>query len=158
VSKAFTKEDGSEEIFAPPRAPLPPGTQNYITKAGAERVERELAELIRRKRELAETVGAEAEQKRIEARIQDLQGLVRTFVVVEPASSEVVRFGVTVTLKRGRETENYTIVGVDEIDLDRNHISWLSPLARALTGKRVGERIRFKSPAGEEQLEILGIG
>jgi transcription elongation factor GreB len=60
-------------------------------------------------------------------------------------------------VKRGPETETYIIVGVDEIDLDRNHISWLSPLARALMSHRAGDRISFKSPAGQEQLEIVSI-
>jgi transcription elongation factor GreB len=93
----------------------------------------------------------------LEARIQHLNSLIGSFVVVEPAASGVVRFGAVVTLKRGSEIESYTIVGVDEIDLDKNHISWLSPLARALMSRRVGDRVSFKSPAGQEQLEIISI-
>jgi transcription elongation factor GreB len=93
----------------------------------------------------------------LEARIQHLHSLIGSFVVVEPAASDVVRFGAVVTLKRGSKIESYTIVGVDEIDLDKNHISWLSPLARALMSRRVGDRVSFKSPAGQEQLEITSI-
>ena len=155
MSKAFTKEDGGEEIFTPPRAPLPPGTKNYITKTGAERIQAELAELIQRKRNLSNA--SESEQQTLDARIQYLQSLVGSFVVVEPAPSDLVRFGAVVTLKRDPQNETYTIVGVDEIDLDRNHISWISPLARALMSHRVGDRLSFKSPAGEEQLEIVSI-
>jgi transcription elongation factor GreB len=153
VSKAFTREDGAEEVFAPPRAPLPPGTQNYITKNGADRIHAELGELIQRKRNTSN----DSEQPALETRIQYLQSLIASFVVVEPAASDLVRFGAVVTLKRGSQTETYTIVGVDEIDLDNNQISWLSPLARALMSHRVGDRISFKSPAGQEQLEILAI-
>jgi transcription elongation factor GreB len=154
VSKAFTKEDGGEEIFAPPRAPLPPGTKNYITKSGADRIQAELSDLILKKREQP---GPQSEQLNRDARIQYLQALINSFVVVEPSASDVVRFGATVTLKRGSQTETYTIVGVDEIDLDRNRISWLSPLSRALMSRRVGDRISFKSPIGMEQLEILAV-
>jgi transcription elongation factor GreB len=157
VSKAFTKEDGGEEIFTPPRAPLPPGTKNYITKSGAERIAAELSELIRRKRDLSASEAGESEQKTLDGRIQYLQTLVNSFVVVEPSASDIVRFGAEVTLKRGAQTESYTIVGVDEIDLDKNHISWLSPLARALMSRRVGDRVKFQSPAGPEELEIVPI-
>ena len=153
MSKAFTREDGSEESFAPPRAPLPPGTRNYITKNGADRIQAQLADLIRRKRNLASA----SEQQALEVRIQYLQSLVLSFVVVEPAPSDLVRFGAVVTVKRGSQTETYSIVGVDEIDLDKNHISWLSPLARVLISHRVGDRVSFKSPSGQEQLEILSI-
>jgi transcription elongation factor GreB len=152
VSKAFTKESDASEPFIPPRAPLPPGTQNYITRAGAERIQKELADLLEQKRTLPGS-----EQGKIEGRIQYFQSLTSTFVIVEPSPSEVVRFGATVTLKRGTEVESYTIVGVDEIDLDQNRISWLSPLARALMSRRAGDRVPFQSPAGREQLEILKI-
>ena len=154
MSKAFTKEDGGEEIFAPPRAPLPPGTKNYITKSGADRIQAELSDLILKKREQP---GSQSEQLNRDARIQYLQTLINSFIVVEPSASDVVRFGATVTVKRDSQSETYTIVGVDEIDLDRNRISWLSPLARALMSHRVGDRISFKSPAGPEQLEILAV-
>lgn len=154
MSKAFTKEDGGEEIFAPPRAPLPPGTKNYITKSGAERIQAELSDLILKKREQPAT---QSDQLNRDARIQHLQTLINSFVVVEPSASDTVRFGATVTLKRGSQSETYTIVGVDEIDLDRNCISWLSPLARALMSHRVGNRISFKAPTGVEQLEILAV-
>ena len=140
------------EVFAPPRAPLPPGTKNYITKRGAEKIQRELEALLERKK-----AAAESDQRSIEARIQYLQALIRSLVAVEPSPSEVVRFGARLRVRRTGGEETYTIVGVDEIDLDQNHISWLSPLARALNGRHVGERIAFKSPGGTEQIEILTI-
>jgi transcription elongation factor GreB len=151
VSKAFTKESDQAEVFAPPRVPLPPGTPNYITKAGAQRIHEELTRLLERKR-----ASPEGEQN-LDGRIQHLQSLIGSFIVVEPSSSEVVRFGAQVTVKRGGARETYTIVGVDEIDLDQNHISWLSPLARALMSRRVGDRVQFQSPAGREELEVIAI-
>jgi len=51
----------------------------------------------------------------------------------------------------------YHIVGKDEVDADRNFISWYSPLAKALLKTRVGGHIQFRSPNGEENLEIIGV-
>jgi transcription elongation factor GreB len=48
-------------------------------------------------------------------------------------------------------------VGIDETDLDRNWVNWLSPIARALINARLGERVRFRFPAGEEELEVVRI-
>lgn len=52
---------------------------------------------------------------------------------------------------------HYRIVGVDEADIDRNWVNWLSPIAKALLNARLGQRVRFKFPSGEEELEIVGI-
>ena len=154
VSKAFTREsDDADEPFAAPRAPLPPGTQNYITPKGAAKIQAELNRLVEAKRNQA----AETQNRGADARIQYLQNLIASFVVVEPSGSEVVRFGSTVRILQNGGEEIYRIVGVDEIDLDRNHISWLSPLARALMSKRVGEKIEFRAPAGLQQLQIEAI-
>jgi transcription elongation factor GreB len=62
---------------------------------------------------------------------------------------------VTIDGPEGRET--FTIVGVDETDFENGRISWLSPVARALMNARVGERVRFNYPCGDEQVEVLSI-
>ena len=155
MSKAFTREsDDSAESFAPPRAPLPPGTQNYITAGGAAKIKAELDRLLKAKRSLAPDA---PNRTTFDSRIQYLQSLTQSFVIVEPASSDVVRFGSTVTVIQNGAEETYRIVGVDEIDLDKNHISWLSPLARALMSRRVGDRINFRAPSGPQDLTITNI-
>jgi hypothetical protein len=58
--------------------------------------------------------------------------------------------------QRGEEMD-YAIVGVDETDWERNHISWLSPIAKALLKRRVGEHVRFRTPAGEQNWEIIRV-
>ena len=70
----------------------------------------------------------------------------------------MVRFGACVTVREsdGGET-SYRIVGVAETDTDKNWVSWVSPIARALLNRKRGERIRFKFPSGEEILEIKEI-
>jgi transcription elongation factor GreB len=152
VSKAFTREDDDPgESFTPPRAPLPPGTRNYITPGGAAKINAQLQHLIEEKRNSSTPSPA------LDSRIQYLQSLVLTFVLVEPTPSDVVRFGSTVHVIQNGSPETYCIVGVDEIDLERDHISWLSPLARALMSHRVGERVTFRAPSGNQELIITQI-
>jgi transcription elongation factor GreB len=152
VSKAFTREDDhSDESFAPQRAPLPPGTPNYITPQGAAKIRSELETLLEKKRASADPSTAS------DSRIQYLQALIQTFVVVEPAPSDVVRFGSSVSVIQNGSPETYLIVGVDEIDLALDHISWQSPLARALMSRHIGDRITFHAPSGPQELIVTAI-
>ena len=69
-----------------------------------------------------------------------------------------VFFGATVTYARERGTERtITIVGVDEADLDRGQVSWVSPIARALMKAREGDIVELRTPAGIEHIEVLAI-
>jgi transcription elongation factor GreB len=69
-----------------------------------------------------------------------------------------VRFGATVTVREPEGTETrYRIVGVDEIDLDRQWVSWLSPLARGLLNARIGDRVVHRTPRGPRELTVLQI-
>lgn len=61
----------------------------------------------------------------------------------------------TVVVRDGSEEFRYRIVGVDEADFDRGWVGWQSPLARALLGRRIGERVTLLTPAGERSLEVL---
>lgn len=100
---------------------------------------------------------AQAVRPPADARIQYLQSLILSFIVVEPAPSDIIRFGSTVEVIQNGSPEIYRIVGVDEIDLDRNHISWLSPLARALMSHRAGDRIQFRAPSGPQELTVTAV-
>src|SRR5689334_18133932 len=132
MSKAFTKEsDAEENVVLPVRSPLPPGVKNYITAAGADKLRAELQSL--------EASSASSSAFR-EARIRQLREIIPTLVVAPPpAEPAVIRFGARVEIRRGSATETFRLVGVDETDLDRNEISWLSPLGKALLGKRTGD-------------------
>ena len=166
MSKAFTKESDDERDDAlPPRPTIPPGVRNWITPAGAQRLRTELADLSDRKRQLAEVsletpARSEGETRQIQARIRHLQQILQSVIVEPPpaAGRERVRFGATVTVRQANhETATYRIVGLDETDLDRGHISFLSPLARQLSGRQAGDRISFRSPGGLEELELLAV-
>lgn len=96
----------------------------------------------------------------VNERIEHLQQSLQTAVVAAPPATPdgLVRFGATVTVRNQRgEASRYRIVGIDEADIDRNWVSWLSPIAKALLNARVAQKVRIKLPGGEEQLEVVDV-
>jgi transcription elongation factor GreB len=169
MSKAFTREsdDAPEEPLPPrPAVTLPPGAKNYVAPDGAARWREELERLTQAERPPLTTATDDDSRQRlrtVDHRIARLQQNLGTAVVVPPPATpeerERVKFGATVTVReRSGELVSYRIVGADETDLDRGWVSWLSPIAKALMNARTGERVRFKFPAGEEELEIVSVG
>jgi transcription elongation factor GreA len=126
--------------------------RHAITKAIAEaRAHGDLSEN-------AEYHAARERQGFIEARITDLESKVGTAEVIDPPTSgDRVTFGSTVKLEDedGKQT-TYQIVGSDEADPKRGLISVMSPLARTLIGKKVGDRVTAQLPGGKKAFEILG--
>ncbi len=168
MSKAFTREenDGPDIPNLPPLAStLPEGARNYITAAGAEQLREELGQLVNDRRPslvVAATDDPDAKRQlaALDQRIFQLEQSLQTAEVVSPPKGEhdTVRFGATVTVREASGEESiYRIVGVDETDFDRGWVSWQSPIARALLNARRGERVRFKFPSGEEDLEIVAV-
>jgi len=165
MSRAFVRE--SDDLpERPPLArrssPLPPGAQNYITPDGARRFREELERLVQVERPRIATAGdPEAKIRLLETnqRIDHLQQCLESAVIVPPPmEQDRVQFGARVTVREGNgERLSYRIVGVDETDMDRGWVSWLSPIAKALLNARLGERVRFRSPSGEQELEIVAI-
>jgi transcription elongation factor GreB len=166
VSKAFTRESddesGAEEIPSL-RPQLPPGTRNYITREGADRLTQRLNDLLEKKQALASASAAgtalEADQQKIESAIRRLQQILDSVVVAEiPVDQDKVAFGATVMIRHGNGEEvAYHIVGVEESNPERGSISWISPLARALLSRRAGDKVRFRSPEGDEELTIMTV-
>ncbi|MCA9523901.1 MAG: transcription elongation factor GreB [Myxococcales bacterium] len=98
--------------------------------------------------------------REIDRRIRFLDQRLDSAIVVDPAQQRgtSVYFGASVTLRdEDDELKSYAIVGVDEIDLARNRISWVSPLARALLKREVGDVVIVETPAGERELEIVEV-
>jgi len=167
MSKAFTRE--SDDIPDLPRlpseiSPLPPGAKNYLTPDGARRLSEELERLVQVERPRiaasASEQGRKSQLQNLDYRIRRLEQSVQTAEVVSPPAGPEnrVRFGAAVTARdrHGVETR-YRIVGVDEVDLDRGWVSWLSPVAKALLKGQLGERVRVNFPSGPEELEIVSI-
>jgi transcription elongation factor GreB len=167
MSKAFTRESDDipeRPVLPQPVSPVPAGAKNYLTRAGSQRLREELERLVEIERPRLTGLPEGSESKRqiqaVDQRIRHLQQSLQTAVVVEPPAEleDRVRFGAMVTVRDSDgEEEVYQIVGVDEIDLDRGQVSWLSPVAKALLNARVGERVRFKLPSGEKELQIVGV-
>jgi transcription elongation factor GreB len=167
MSKAFTREsdDEREEPMARPASALPPGAKNYLTPDGAKGLRAELEKLQGEERPKAAALADKDESKRqvqlLDRRIRQLEGILRSAEVVPPPAPpwEQVRFGAQVRVRdEASEETRYRIVGVDETDIDRDWVSWVSPIARALMNKRAGEKVKIRVPAGERVLEILEIG
>jgi transcription elongation factor GreB len=150
---------------------------NYITPQGLKTLQDEFKELFYNERpKLVETVawaagnGDRSENgdyiygkkrlREIDKRLKWLRDRIEAAQVIDPAtlSSEKVVFGAIVTIcdEDGLE-KTYQIVGVDEIDLKTNRISWRSPLAKALIGKKAGDEIEIHRPIGPLNAEILRI-
>lgn len=167
MSRAFVRESDLPQLpdLPPLVSPLPPGAKNYLTAGGAQRLRDEIARLADTRRPAfataaADDVDAKRELQVLDQRSRYLQESLRTAeVVTSPTGpAEKVHFGATVTVRENGETESrYRIVGVDETDLDRNWVSWLSPVARALMNARLGERVTFRAPRGPKEMEIIRI-
>ena len=166
MSKAFTREDDDQgqPLVNRPRVALPPGAKNYLTSDGAVQLRRELERLVQEERPRLSAAGSDPDAKgqlsMLDQKILQLEESLQSAVVVDPlfGDSDRVRFGafVQVRTRTGEETE-YRIVGVDEMDVDRNWISWASPLARALINGRTGDRVSIRLPGGQDELLILSI-
>lgn len=182
MSKAFVKDDGDgndplDDEREDPALALPAGTKNYITPGGAKRLRDELSQLLNVERpKLVETVawaaslGDRSENadyiygkrrlREIDRRLRFLTKRLEIAEIVDPTSikSDTVRFGATVTVRDPDGVEKtYSIVGVDEIDLKKGHISWISPLGSALlrAKAKIGDEVTFRAPKGEIELEII---
>ena len=179
MNKAFTKEtdqdDDDQDAGAPP---VPPGLKNYITPAGFKRLKDEALHLLDKERpelvkvihwaasngdrsENADYIYGKRRLREIDRRIRFLTKRLDAAVVVDPAAREdtdQVFFGATVTLVPENGVEKtYSIVGIDEADVSRGRISWISPLAKALIKAREGDTVTVRTPGGDESLEIVGI-
>ncbi|HJU41389.1 MAG TPA: transcription elongation factor GreB [Vicinamibacterales bacterium] len=155
--------------------------KNYITPAGLQRLKDEHRFLLTKERPAVTQVVAWAASngdrsenadyqygkrrlRQIDSRIRFLSKRIDAAQVVDPETPRTgqaatrVFFGATVRYANTAGDERVvSIVGTDEVDLDRNYISWVSPLARALMKKAPGERAVLHAPGGTEQLQILDV-
>jgi transcription elongation factor GreB len=165
VSKAFKGEDASDApIVVPPRAPLPPGVENYVTASGLAALQDEHHRLLATRARVEGGSENEAERPRIlaelAARIAGLEDRLGTARLVEPSSQprDEARFGATVTVsdEDGR-VHTWRIVGVDEADVRHGRVAFVAPLARALLGKRAGDTAVVRTPRGDEELTVIAV-
>ncbi|HEY1693230.1 MAG TPA: transcription elongation factor GreB [Polyangiaceae bacterium] len=149
----------------------------YITREGAKRLQEELGDLLWTKRphivsevadaaaqgdrsENAEYIYGKKKLREIDRRIHWLTKRLESATVVEPRTDgvEAVFFGAYVEVEdEDGVRAAYRIVGEDEIDLDKGHISWRSPLGRTLLKKRAGDTVLLRKPNGEVELTLLSV-
>ena len=146
MSRAFVKEDVDlPERSGRKRSPsgLPPGAINYITARGAKHLRDELQNL--------RAANASSES------VAELEQILASVQVVDPPdpASNSVTFGATVTVKdkKGR-TETYTIVGVDELGLERDAVSWISPIGKALLAADMGNWVTLEDRRAAKIVKI----
>jgi len=184
MSKAFTKEsdaDRDDEGEADePVTGLPEGSRNYMTPVGASRLREELKRLLTVDRpEVVRTVAWAASNgdrsengdyiygkrrlREIDRRIRFLSKRLDGIEIVDPAEQakrnpDQVQFGASVTIRDEEDrTKNYRIVGIDEANAGQGDVSWISPIAKALLGARVGDAVTLRTPRGEEELEVMKV-
>jgi transcription elongation factor GreB len=159
VSRAFVKEDTSEPPLVVPRAPLPDGAPNYVTRRGLMLL-REERSALEAARPDPEAPGGPAALAAHHARLNALDARINSAILPDPAAlpRDEVRFSALVTLRSEAGSERrYRIVGVDEADARSGRIAFTAPLAVALAGKRVGETVPLRQPGGDTEFEIVGI-
>lgn len=178
MSKAFVKESDEDDDDGDVLPQIPAGTRNYITPAGYQRIREELLQLIDVDRpevvkivhwaasngdrsENGDYIYGKRRLREIDRRIRFLTKRMDLAEIVDPSAhhgGDQVFFGATVTyVTQNGEEHAVTIVGIDEIDPLNGKISWISPVARALTKAREGDVVTLQTPAGVDDLEILSV-
>ncbi|MBO2545214.1 GreA/GreB family elongation factor [Salegentibacter sp. BDJ18] len=162
MSRGFVKEDDQEEApIIPPRAALPAGETNYVTPNGLKELKEEEEKFTAERANLDKE--NETERRRAQAVIDGNLKLLRerisTARVLDPKEQpeDEVRFGALVELKQNGNIQKFQIVGVDEADVKKQKIAFVAPIAKAVTGKKVGDKIDFKLGEEIRKLEILKI-
>ena len=153
--------------------------KNYITPEGYARLKAEFDQLYKVERpkvvadvswaasngdrsENADYIYGKRRLRQIDSRLRFLMKRMDLAEIVDPARQqglEKVFFGAWVTLYNlaTDEEHTYRIVGQDELDLPKGYISWISPMAKALLGKSVGDTVRVQTPGGAEEYEIVAV-
>jgi transcription elongation factor GreB len=180
MSKAFTREtdDADDDEDSPSLPALPVGTKNYMTPNGYRLLKEEYMHLLDVERPaLVQTVswaagnGDRSENgdyiygkkrlREIDRRLRFLAKRMENSLVLDPAQRgecDQVFFGATVTVCHGDGVERtYSIVGIDEANASKGHISWVSPLARVLLKAREDDTVRLPLPDGVEELVVVEV-
>jgi transcription elongation factor GreB len=173
MRKGFTRKPHEDEPATP--------SKNYITPGGLQRLKDEHRFLLTRERPAVTEVvtwaasnGDRSENadyqygkrrlRQIDGRLRFLGKRIEAAEVVDPETPRTGQaatrafFGATVRYANAAGTERVvSIVGTDEVDLDRNHISWVSPLGRALMKSAAGDRVVLQAPGGTTYLTVLEV-
>jgi transcription elongation factor GreB len=164
MSRGFVKEDDQEEVpIVPQRAYLPEGVTNFVTPDGMSQL---LAERQMLENEKGNLNTARENEKRIElnfinAKLQQLNNRIAEARIVELTGQpqNEIRFGATIILRTEASgiIQTFQIVGVDEADISRGKVSFISPVSRVLINKKTGDKVVLKQAGKDIVFEIIGI-
>lgn len=158
MSRGFVKEGDQEEVpIVPPRAFLPAGIPNYVTSGGMAALLKEKDDLTNQRDGYKERV----ERNYLNAKLSLLEERILTAKVIgnEQIPEDKVAFGTIVTLILGERSKPITvqITGVDEADITKGKISFVSPLSKGLSGHKAGESFSINLPNGPQKIHIISI-
>ncbi len=166
MSRGFVKEDDQEEIpLVPPRAFLPDGVPNYVTQEGMQALLDEKQELVNKKKTL-DTINEKEKRiaiNHINAKLQLLNERILSAQLMESddqsEDDDEIRFGALVKLRieATKKEQIFRIVGVDEANISKGKISFISPLAKALINKKKGEQAVLALEQGKRLFTILDV-
>jgi transcription elongation factor GreB len=164
MSRGFVKEDDQEEVpIVPQRAYLPEGVTNFVTPYGMNQLLAEKQVLIDEKNNLN---SANENEKRIalnyiNAKLQLLNNRIveAKIVNLKEQPKNVIRFGASISLKKeaSKNIQTFQIVGVDEADISKGKVSFISPIARVLINKKIGDTVILKQVGKDIIFEIINI-
>ncbi|MGB3182719.1 MAG: GreA/GreB family elongation factor [Cyclobacteriaceae bacterium] len=166
MSRAFVKEDdGGEPPIIPPRAALPAGATNYVTPQGLEKLRNEYEQLDTERNRLEVMPEKDSDARRelsiIKAKIAQLNERIGSARVVDykNENGDSVRFGATVELKtieggKSGMKRKFQIVGVDEADISKGRIGFVAPIAKAVNGAKMGDRLTLQFGPTREVVEL----
>ncbi|TXF10424.1 GreA/GreB family elongation factor [Pelomicrobium methylotrophicum] len=163
MSQAFLKEQ-DDSVLANQLPDRPQSEHpNYVTREGLERLHAKVRDLQERRASLEAQVDDPHKQQELAQVERDLryyQGRIEKAIVVDLSQqpTDEVHFGAIVEVEdENGEHHTFTIVGEDEADVTKNRVSWVSPLAKAMLGAKVGDTVTWQRPAGDLELEIVKI-
>ena len=164
MSRGFVKEEDQEVVpMVPPRADLPDGVTNYVTQTGMNELLQEQEDLIKERdsSEIKDEKEKRIQTNFINAKLALLKTRIASAQVIDLSKQpkDEVRFGATLKLKIGdqKTVQQFQIVGVDEGDIAQGKISFISPIAKLLTNKKVGDKVILELKPKNQVFEILEI-
>ncbi len=163
LSRGFVKEDDLEHAGTDlPERPISEHA-NYVTPAGFKQLEDSANQLDAERAKLISLKEDETAKQQLAVIDRDLRyfsARLENVIVVDPAEQdkETVLFGAVVEVEdEAGETLQFNIVGEDEADMSKHKVSYVSPIARALIGRKVGDSVTWQRPAGNMLLDIIKI-
>ena len=164
MSRGFVKEDDQEEVpLVPPRADLPAGTENFVTQNGLDSLLEEKDSLLREQENLDSSQEKEyrISFNHINAKLQLLNERINSAKIIDPTKlpQDEIHIGAKVTFKNidNNATQTFQLVGVDEANIAQKKISFITPLAKALLHKKVGEQTILNLGEKKNTFEIIKI-